>query len=59
MDITDIEPPAPEHVKDEEGIQDDGLDTNTTEKAEENKFQRAIAAWRSTNGIIVSLCVMY
>jgi hypothetical protein len=47
MNITDIAEPAPEPVNEEETIEAGNEDTNTSGNIEENKFQRAIAAWRS------------
>lgn len=55
MDIADIAEPAPEQVKEEEAIETGNADDSNLETAKENKFQRAIAAWRSTNAIIASI----
>lgn len=54
MDIADIADPAPEQVKEVETIEAGSADGNRLENAEENKFQRAISAWRSTDGMVAS-----
>lgn len=55
MDIADKADPGPEQVKEEEAIEAGNADGNNSGNAEENKFQRAIAAWRSTNSITASV----
>lgn len=54
MDIADIADSAPEIVKEEEAIGDGKVDSNKSGIGEENKFQRAISAWRSMDGIVAS-----
>ncbi|KAE9983454.1 hypothetical protein EG328_009946 [Venturia inaequalis] len=47
MDIADIADPTPETVKEEDAVEDEKTDGTNPENAEENKFQRAISAWRN------------
>lgn len=56
MDIADIVEPVPESVKEEDVTEAGNTDGNTPANVEENKFQRAIAAWRSTTSPVMSNC---
>jgi hypothetical protein len=55
MDVADIMEPAVSEAVGEEGAIEHGYaDSNMTGNVEENKFQRAIAAWRSAKTVLCS-----